>query len=106
MDLELSGNNPMTQSTQQLIEEAVKRFDNQFGNTELKNKTVGYDASRRIKNFIRKELSTIASKSAEAAANERISVMRVVKTVLEPDDGNYGEFLYNKIMKALYKKEQ
>ena len=35
-----SRNNPMTQSTQQLIEEAVKRFDNQFGSTELKNKTI------------------------------------------------------------------
>lgn len=69
----------------------------------------------RLYKLFSKELAKVEQRARQeavedTAANERIKMMRVIKNVLEPKNGSYGEFLYNEITKELkalsLKKEQ
>lgn len=70
--------NTLDKSTETLIEEAVDRFKKWSFYEQEQPFTLAKEQVKIIEQFLRKELSTIASKSAEA---ERENTLEVIKSI-------------------------
>lgn len=83
----------MTENTKQLIEEALKRFD------EMEDYIADVEMTRQEyvnehKAFLREELETIASKSAEEKDKKLSELVQLLESYLDDDECSFDHHGY------------